>query len=190
MLILPTAHPYLQARDLDDVINIDHHSNLTGITPDSSASTLFSGNNSCVLSPETTEGPYWVQGELVRKNVTDGQQGVPLTLDIQIIDVNTCEPVPEVFLEIWHCNSTGVYGGVVANGNGNSNDASNLNKTFLRGLQKSDQDGVVSFDTTFPGHYTGRAVSLSPFSFLVRLTDIDFVDPHPRHVHRQRNREL
>jgi protocatechuate 3,4-dioxygenase beta subunit len=114
-----------------------------------------------VLSPEVTQGPYWVQGELVREDITDDQEGVPLTLDIQIIDVKTCEPVPEAFLEIWHCNSTGVYSGVVANGNGNANDTTNLDNTFHRGIQKSDEDGVVVFETQFPGHYTGRAVSIS-----------------------------
>jgi protocatechuate 3,4-dioxygenase beta subunit len=140
-------------------MNTNHQSNMTGITVDTDPGLLFSGNNSCVLSPEVTQGPYWVQGELVRGDVTDGQEGVPLTLDIQIIDVNTCEPVPEAFLEIWHCNSTGVYSGVVANGNGNMNDTSNLDNTFLRGIQQSDEDGVVTFETLFPGHYTGRAVS-------------------------------
>ncbi|KAH7094656.1 Intradiol ring-cleavage dioxygenase-like protein [Paraphoma chrysanthemicola] len=157
---LSVGKPYLRARDLDSVLATDHKSNLTGITVDSDADVLFSGNSSCILTPETTQGPYWVQGELVRENVTDGQAGVPLTLDIQIIDVNTCEPVPEAFLEIWHCNSTGVYSGVVASGNGNSNDASNINKTFHRGIQQSDNDGVVSFETTFPGHYTGRATHI------------------------------
>lgn len=131
---------------------------MTGITPDTDPSILFTGgNSSCVLSPEVTQGPYWVEGELVRLDNTDGQEGVPLTLDVQIIDVNTCNPVPNAYLEMWHCNSTGVYSGVSANGNGNSaNDTSNLNATFLRGIQPANRDGVVTFDTIFPGHYTGR----------------------------------
>jgi len=157
-----TEAPYLRARDLDTVLNTNHKSNLTNATPDTDPSLLFSGNNSCILSPETTQGPYWVSGELVRQDMTDGQPGVPLTLDVQIIDVNTCEPVPQIYLETWHCNSTGVYSGVVANGNGNVSDTSNLDATFLRGINLSDEDGVVTYDTVFPGHYTGRAVSLVP----------------------------
>lgn len=155
-----TEKPYLRARDLDIVLNTSHESNLTGITVDSDPSILLAGNNSCILSPETTQGPYWVQGELVRKDITEDQEGVPITLDIQIIDVNTCEPVPEAFLEIWHCNSTGVYSGVVANGNGDNSDSTNLDKTFFRGIQQSDADGVVVFETLFPGHYTGRATHI------------------------------
>lgn len=83
-----------------------------------------------------------------------------MTLDIQIIDVNTCEPVPQAYLEMWHCNATGVYSGVVAQGNGvGEDDESNLQNTALRGIQQSDENGVVVFQTIFPGHYTGRAVS-------------------------------
>ncbi|KAF2269264.1 aromatic compound dioxygenase [Lojkania enalia] len=148
--------PYLRARDIEEVLNTDHKSNLTGITPDVDPAVLFAGNNSCILTPETTQGPYWVSGELVRQEISEGQDGVPLTLDIQMIDVNTCEPVPQAYLEIWHCNSTGVYSGVTAGGNGNSNDTSNLNTTFMRGVQQSDEIGVVTFDTLVPGHYTGR----------------------------------
>jgi hypothetical protein len=58
-------------------------------------------------------------------------------------------------------NSTGVYGGVVNQQNGNGPaDPSNLGKTFLRGVQKTDNDGVVKFSTLFPGHYAGRTIHI------------------------------
>lgn len=47
-----------------------------------------------------------VTGELIRKNIVDGQAGVPLYLDVQMIDTNTCEPVSDIYLDFWHCNST------------------------------------------------------------------------------------
>jgi len=56
-----------------------------------------------------------------------------------------------------NCNSTGVYSGVVASNNGDVNDASNINSTFLRGIQQTDSEGVAQFNTLFPGHYSGRA---------------------------------
>jgi hypothetical protein len=56
-------------------------------------------------------------------------------------------------------NQQGVYSGVEASGNGNS-EAGNLDATFLRGIQKSDEDGVVYFQSVFPGHYTGRATHI------------------------------
>lgn len=68
--------------------------------------------------------------------------------------------MPDVYVEIWHCNSTGVYSGVVANGNGDSSDTSNLDNKALRGIQPTDQDGVAQFQSVFPGHYTGRATHI------------------------------
>jgi protocatechuate 3,4-dioxygenase beta subunit len=92
--------------------------------------------------------------------VVETQPGVSLLLDYQVIDVATCEPIPNVYVEIWHCNATGVYGGVVASGNGDSTDASNINNTFLRGIQPTDTDGVAQFESVFPGHYSGRATHI------------------------------
>ncbi|KAF2734091.1 aromatic compound dioxygenase [Polyplosphaeria fusca] len=130
-------------------------------TAKTSPSEVFSGAKSCVLSPEATEGPFYVTGESIRTNLVDGELGVPLHLDIQLIDVNTCKPVKDVYLEIWGANSTGVYSGALALVNGNGmNDKSNLNKAFLRGIQQTDSDGVVQFDTNFPGHYAGRATHM------------------------------
>ncbi|KAH7396390.1 Intradiol ring-cleavage dioxygenase [Pyrenochaeta sp. MPI-SDFR-AT-0127] len=146
-------------RDFETVLNTDHHSN-KAVTPDSSDEAIFGSNSSCILQPETTEGPYWVSGEAVRKDITDGNPGVPLTFDVQIIDTTTCQPLNRVALEAWHCNSTGVYGGVVAGGNGNQADASNINNTMFRGVQFSNENGVLQFDTTFPGHYAGRTTHI------------------------------
>ncbi|KAL3422060.1 hypothetical protein PVAG01_06216 [Phlyctema vagabunda] len=146
---------YLEARDYNTVLNTSHLSPIT-YTPDTDTATLFASNNSCVLVPETTEGPYYVSGELIREDVREIQAGVELIVDIQVIDTATCEPVPEIYVDFWHCNSTGVYSGIAAGGNGNSADAANINATHHRGLQPTDEDGVAVFTTNYPGHYTGR----------------------------------
>lgn len=117
--------------------------------------TIFSANTSAILAPENTAGPYYVTGEQIRKNVTEDQEGVPLYLEVQYIDMTTCLPVPQVYVDIWNCNATGVYGGI--NVTGNVADGG-YNSTFLRGIQPTDDDGVVSFETIFPGHYDGRAI--------------------------------
>ncbi|KAI9650394.1 hypothetical protein NHQ30_000408 [Ciborinia camelliae] len=148
--------PYLKARDEATVLNTthlstEHYNNSTD------ESIIFSGNNSCILSPEVTQGPYYVSGEYVRTNIVEEEVGVDLILDTQIIDMSTCDPVTNAVVEIWHCNSTGVYSGIVAQSNGNSADNSNINSTFLRGLQATDNEGVAQFQTLFPGHYTSRS---------------------------------
>ncbi|KAJ4347281.1 uncharacterized protein N0V89_011221 [Didymosphaeria variabile] len=150
----------LKKRDLDTVIATDHNQTAQGYTLNTDAATLFSGNSSCVLTPEVTQGPYYVGGEWIRSNLVEDQEGVPTLIDYQVIDVDTCEPVTGVYLEMWHCNSTGVYSGIVASGNGESSDETNINNTFLRGIQKTDADGVAQFETTFPGHYTSRATHI------------------------------
>lgn len=74
--------------------------------------------------------------------------------------MNTCEPIVGSYFEIFSCNSTGVYSGTTNTGNGNTEDTSVLDKTFLRGLQPTDEEGVASFNILFPGHYAGRAVHI------------------------------
>lgn len=98
----------LHRRDFATHANITHNSNLTDISPNIAPDSLFTGNLNCVLAPEVTQGPYFVTGEYVRNNVKECQEGVDLFLDMQFINVNTCEPVPNIFLDIWHANATGV----------------------------------------------------------------------------------
>jgi Dioxygenase len=155
--------PHLKARDLDSVLNKSHLSSASGISMETPAQNLFTDNTSCILQPDSTEGPYYISGELIRKNITNGEEGIPLHLDIQIVDTASCDPVSGIYLDIWHCNATGVYGGVVANGNGDSSDSSNLKNNAFRGLQKTDQNGIVQFETLFPGHYAGKPSMLLDF---------------------------
>ncbi|KAJ5990480.1 hypothetical protein N7522_010687 [Penicillium canescens] len=146
-------------RDTDKVVNTSHHSTLK-VTSNTSETDLFSQNPTCILSPDGEVGPFWVKGELIRNDVRDGQAGIPIIIDGQFIDINTCEPIQDLYWDVWNCNSTGVYSGVQSDMNGNGNDATNLDKTFLRGIQKTDSDGVAQFKSLFPGHYSGRATHI------------------------------
>lgn len=111
----------------------------------------------CILDPEVTEGPYWVEGHLIRPDVREEEDGVVLHLDVNVIDVTTCQPIPDIYVELWGCNSTGVYTGVVARGNGAGAAApEEINNSALRGLQQTNKNGTASFVTVIPGHYVGR----------------------------------
>ncbi|ORY63060.1 Intradiol ring-cleavage dioxygenase [Pseudomassariella vexata] len=110
--------------------------------------TIFGSNATAGLAPETIIGPYWVEGEFIRTNVTEGQQGIPIHVDLQFVDISSCAAVPSMLVDLWHANATGTYSGVV--------DGGGLNSTFMRGIQITDTDGVVQFDSVFPGHYMGR----------------------------------
>ncbi|PBK74283.1 aromatic compound dioxygenase [Armillaria solidipes] len=149
---LSTGAPY--KRSLDSVLGTSHLSNQTGLEAESDP---FDGAGSCTLVPEATQGPYWVDGEYVRKDIHEDQAGLYTYVDLELIDYTTCETVAaDIFVDIWHCNATGVYSGVVASGNGDSGVGENLNATFLRGIQPTTEGGYVQFETIFPGHYTGR----------------------------------
>jgi protocatechuate 3,4-dioxygenase beta subunit len=138
----------------------------------------FISNASCILTPEVSNGPYWLPAsEMIRQNVTENEVGVPLQLDIGVIDVNTCEPLEGVLLSIWHCNSTGYYSsfeahdpntrfGAIAAEEGialNSTDFRSLqtsNSTWLRGMWPTDAQGGAEFQTIFPGFYIQRTIHI------------------------------
>jgi protocatechuate 3,4-dioxygenase beta subunit len=113
---------------------------------------VASGLVSCVLSPEQTEGPYYLPGDLRRRNVTEGKPGTPLTLRLTVVDVSTCKPIRGAAVDIWHCDAGGVYSGVAAQ--------STQGQTFLRGIQKTDAKGLATFKTIYPGWYAGRTVHI------------------------------
>ena len=101
--------------------------------------------STCVLTPEVTEGPYWIANGLTRQDITSGQTGIPLLLYLTVEDSSTCEPISGADVELWHANRLGAYSGV----NGNS-------QRYLRGHQKSNAKGLVIFKTIYPGWYRGR----------------------------------
>ena len=64
----------------------------------------------CTLTTELEQGPYWLDDIMFRSNITENQNGVPLLLRIKIANTD-CEPLADVFVDIWHCNATGFYSG-------------------------------------------------------------------------------
>jgi protocatechuate 3,4-dioxygenase beta subunit len=113
---------------------------------------VSSGLVSCVLAPEMTEGPYYVEGDKVRRNITEGKAGVPLTLRLTVLDVSSCKPIKNAALDIWHCDAGGVYSETSVQGT----EA----LTFLRGIQRTDKNGLTIFKTIYPGWYSGRTVHI------------------------------
>lgn len=143
--------------DLQKWETVNH--NMTGVDAYDMFSTIeevFSANTSCVLTPENVAGPYYILGEYFRSNVKEAEysEGLDLFLEVQYVDISTCAAVPDVAVDIWNANATGTYSGIYTAGN---YAAGGMNSTYLRGIQLTDHDGVVSFETIFPGHYEGRA---------------------------------
>ncbi|NUU24009.1 MAG: intradiol ring-cleavage dioxygenase [Streptomycetaceae bacterium] len=125
------------------------------------------GTTQCVLSSNVTEGPYYLDNALVRQDITEGKQGVPLKLRLTVQDTTaSCNPVAGAAVEIWHCDAWGYYSGYTTTSPGGnvpaeSADTSGANdKTFLRGYQIAGSDGTVEFTTIVPGWYTPRVTHI------------------------------
>lgn len=112
---------------------------------------VASGAVTCVLSPEQTEGPYYIPGEKLRRNITEGRPGVPLLLRLKVVDASTCRPIVGAAVDIWHADALGAYSGF---------GAGSRNRTFMRGVQRTDRSGLARFRSVYPGWYQGRTVHI------------------------------
>ncbi len=115
---------------------------------------------SCILKPEQTEGPYFVDELLNRSDIrvdpSNGvaSAGIPLNLSISVnrVDDGCCTPLSGAFIDIWHCDGGGLYSDKAEN--------NTTGRKYLRGYQVSNIDGKVKFTTIYPGWYSGRTVHI------------------------------
>lgn len=121
------------------------------LTPDD-----FAGLGMCTLLPEQMAGPFPLDEQFDRRDVTEGLPGRPMRLGFRVLDP-TCDPIPGASVEIWHCDATGDYSAFEDGGGGKDEGEGT---TFLRGTQEADGDGIVEFLTIVPGWYPGRAVHI------------------------------
>lgn len=120
----------------------------------------------CLVSPEQTEGPFFVDEKLNRSDIrvdpSDGSisQGLPLRLVLHVNQVsnNACTPLPGATVDVWHCDALGSYSDVRDNAGDSAADT--RGKKFLRGYQLTDAAGKVEFQTIYPGWYQGRNVHI------------------------------
>lgn len=129
----------------------------TGVSP--AAARLAEGDDyvagaarACTLTAEQEEGPYYVAIERVREDIVGGQAGLPLTLQITIVNKLSCKPLKHAAVDIWHASGSGVYS--------DESSESTLGEAYLRGVQFTDKRGQVEFKTIYPGHYQGRTTHI------------------------------
>lgn len=89
-----------------------------------------------------------------RKNITtnigsdQAVEGVPLTLTMQVLDLtNGGTPLANAAVYIWQCDAQGNY---------SMYTSGYTDQTWLRGVQVTDAEGKVTFETIVPGCYPGR----------------------------------
>ncbi|WP_329219211.1 intradiol ring-cleavage dioxygenase [Streptomyces sp. NBC_01485] len=139
------------------------------------------------LTSETVEGPYYIDADKIRQDITEDREGIPLLLDLKVIDSETCKPIRNAAVDIWHCDAVGVYSGYEDMGNGGGgggpaptgapptdtptdaptgpppgggHQEPTDDTRYLRGTWRTDRNGHVAFRTVFPGWYRGRCVHI------------------------------
>jgi protocatechuate 3,4-dioxygenase beta subunit len=114
----------------------------------------------CVVKPQLTEGPYFVDEGLnradIRTDPTSGtaRPGTPLRIAFQVSRSSggTCSALAGAQVDVWHCDALGTYSDVRDGG------FNTVGLKYLRGYQVTDASGLASFTTIYPGWYSGRAV--------------------------------
>jgi protocatechuate 3,4-dioxygenase beta subunit len=123
---------------------------------------LPAGFPSCVVRPEQTEGPYFVDEMLHRADIRSDpgsgalSEGAPLDLEFRVSRIadGACAPLAGAQVDVWHCDAQGIYSDVT------DPSFNTVGKKFLRGYQVTDAAGVARFTTIYPGWYRGRAVHI------------------------------
>ncbi|GGY33085.1 hypothetical protein GCM10010384_45290 [Streptomyces djakartensis] len=143
----------------------------TAASPRASAAAPASGTPaafaqpSCILTPEAMEGPYFIDEDLIRRNIIEDRQGIPLEVRITIVDGVNCTPLAGAEVDIWHCDAGGWYSGHLdTSPDVPATSPEHVEPTdpsrFLRGLQITNRRGEVSFRTIYPGWYYGRTIHI------------------------------
>jgi protocatechuate 3,4-dioxygenase beta subunit len=155
----------------------------------------------CVVRPQQTEGPYFVDERLNRSDIrSDPASGelrpgtvLDLAFSVSRISGGACAPLGAAQVDVWHCDALGAYSDVQDPG------ANTVGRKFLRGYQATDAAGLARFTTIYPGWYQGRAVHIhfkirtaqgqaftSQIYFDEAVTDlVHAVDPYARRGQRR-----
>ena len=156
----PIGH-VLSRREVVALLGAAGYAMLTGCSP-AGGQGVAAGAPACVVRPEQTEGPYFVDELLKRSDLrsdpSDGavRPGTPLELTILVsrLSGNACAPLAGVLVDLWQCDHVGIYSDV------RDPSFNTVGKKFLRGYQITDETGRARFTTIYPGWYAGRTVHI------------------------------
>ncbi len=106
----------------------------------------------CDITPSSIQGPYYLDLNLVRRDISEGMPGLKTRILLHVVRSSDCSPIPNAELDLWHNEALGKYSGFANQGT--------LGLTFMRGVQFTDDSGFGFFDSVFPGWYPGRTTHM------------------------------
>ena len=139
----------------------------------------------CERAAHQTAGPFYIEEPIIRREIAEDQPGRPLTVQFTVVEPNTCAERQGVLLSLFHANAEGLYSGFSEQGV--NRDGDTRGQTWLRGAQRTDAGGVATFETIYPGWYTGRVTHMHLTAHvegkLVHSAQIYFPDKVVRRVY-------
>ena len=120
----------------------------------------FDAASACAQTTEQTEGPYFFEVDKIRHDIHEDREGATLRLGIRVRDLESCEPIPNAVVDVWHCDALGLYSGFESASQGGPGSGRSDDETYLRGAQVTSRDGIVDFRTIYPGWYRGRTTHI------------------------------
>jgi protocatechuate 3,4-dioxygenase beta subunit len=142
----------------------------------------------CVLLPQAVAGPYYFDPKLVRSDIAEGSAGAALKLMLRVVDAKGCTPLSNIRVDVWHADARGIYSGY--GGQGDTRGTDTKDATYLRGTQITGADGIVTFQTVYPGWYPGRTPHIHIKAFLDNTSlvtgQIYFPDDVSAKIYRER----
>lgn len=151
------AIPILNACSKDDDSESTSTDTDSGTATDTGSN---SGSTDCSVTSSETAGPFptITPSSLVKSDIIMDRTGVAFKINITIQNTKaSCAALKDAIVDIWHCDKDGYY----SEYGGTSMQSVNYTSShFLRGRQTTDENGLVTFTSIFPGWYTGRATHI------------------------------
>jgi protocatechuate 3,4-dioxygenase beta subunit len=110
---------------------------------------------SCQFSPSLPDGPFYFDPQLFRADITESRPGVPIEYRLSVVDA-ACRPIAKAVVDVWQCDAVGIYSGY----DGQITGADTKGMKFLRGMQRTDDQGLAKFTAIYPGWYPRRVPHL------------------------------
>ncbi|QQS28661.1 MAG: hypothetical protein IPM47_17705 [Sphingobacteriales bacterium] len=145
--------------------------------PDNLSVTVSSApseNEVCVLTAKQIEGPFYFPSP-ERSNIVEDRKGALLKLKMQVINYPDCTPIRNAIVDVWQADAEGNYSGYPEQisqdewktfmlfgkhgekrENGEYTVKPITDSRYLRGIQRTDENGWVTFNTIIPCWYIGR----------------------------------